>query len=278
MLTRIVTALVLIPILVAVLIFSHTVVFPIAFALLAAAAVFELLRALGLSRDALISAPAYLIALGLPFAVYLIEPFSKLALLFFGVYVFYLLWLFTVAVLRRGALAFASVASAFVGTLYLTFSFASVSLLRFGVEHGASIYLLIFIGPWVTDTFAYFTGRFFGRHKLIPEISPKKTVEGAIGGTLFCILAFAIFGVIMQRAYGNEVNYAVLMVSGFLTALVSQVGDLIASLIKREHGVKDYGSIFPGHGGILDRFDSVLAVAPLLFCLASVGGPLSFIF
>jgi phosphatidate cytidylyltransferase len=211
----------------------------------------------------------------MPFAAYLIADVRTVWLILFGALTFLLLWLYTVAILRRGALLFSSVASLFTAVLYITVGFLAISLLRYHTEAGKYLYLLVFIAPWVTDTFAYFTGRFFGRHKLIPEISPKKTVEGAIGGTFFGILSFIVFGLIMQLSFGYAPNYLVLGVSGALCAFISQIGDLIASLIKRERGVKDYGSIFPGHGGVMDRFDSVLATAPLLYAIFSIGGALT---
>lgn len=275
MLTRILTAGILIPLLLLILFFSGTVVFPIAWALLGTMAILEMLRALGVRSDLALTWPAYPIALGMPFAAYLIADVRTVWLILFGALTFLLLWLYTVAILRRGALLFSSVASLFTAVLYITVGFLAISLLRYHTEAGKYLYLLVFIAPWVTDTFAYFTGRFFGRHKLIPEISPKKTVEGAIGGTFFGILSFIVFGLIMQLSFGYAPNYLVLGVSGALCAFISQIGDLIASLIKRERGVKDYGSIFPGHGGVMDRFDSVLATAPLLYAIFSIGGALT---
>lgn len=272
MLKRILTAGVLIPLLLLILFFSKTLVFPIAWALLSVMAVFEMLSALGARRDLALAWPAYPIALALPFAAYFLSDVKALWLILFGALTFFLFWLYVVAVLRRGMLAFSSVSSIFTAVLYIVVGFLSISLLRYHTEAGEYLYLLVFIAPWVTDTFAYFTGRFFGRHKLIPEISPKKTVEGAIGGTLFGILSFVVFGLVMQYALGHTPNYAVLAVSGALCAFLSQIGDLIASLIKRERGVKDYGSIFPGHGGVMDRFDSVLTTAPLLYAIFSIGG------
>ena len=272
MLTRILTALILIPLLILILFFSGTVVFPIAWALISVMAVFEMLRALGVLRDRILTWPAYPIAIGMPFAAYFIGDLKTVLVVLFSAFAFFLLWIYTVAVFRRGALLFSSVSSVFTAMLYITVGFLSISLLRYHVVAGQYLYLLVFIAPWVTDTFAYFTGRFFGRHKLIPEISPKKTVEGAIGGTLFGILSFVVFGLVMQLAYGHQPNYLVLSLAGALCAFISQIGDLIASLIKREKGVKDYGSIFPGHGGVMDRFDSVLVTAPLLYCIFSIGG------
>ena len=126
--------------------------------------------------------------------------------------------------------------------------------------------VLAFMIAWATDTFAFATGKLFGKHKLIPEISPKKTVEGAIGGIVFATLAFLLYGFGVELFTDLTANYLVLAISGAILAVISQIGDLIASLIKREHGVKDYSNLLPGHGGIMDRFDSILAVStPLIF-------------
>ena len=138
---------------------------------------------------------------------------------------------------------------------------------------GEYIYLIAFLGAWITDIFAYFCGMLLGRggkHKLIPDVSPKKTVEGSIGGTVFCMIAMVIFGLIVNRiSDGLHANYLFLVIGGFLAAIVSQIGDLCMSVIKRTYGIKDYGKLFPGHGGMLDRFDSVIAVSIVLACFCS---------
>ena len=112
----------------------------------------------------------------------------------------------------------------------------------------------------MTDIFAYFTGMLIGKHKLIPEVSPKKTVEGSIGGIAFCTLAFIAYAYIVKIFFNTELNVLFLAISAIIVSVISQMGDLIMSLIKREYGIKDYGKLFPGHGGVLDRFDSILAV------------------
>ncbi len=111
-----------------------------------------------------------------------------------------------------------------------------------------------------TDVFAYFSGFLFGKHKLCPKISPKKTIEGSIGGTLGSVLLCGIFGHFVIPEY-----FVHCLIIGVLGGIVSQLGDLTASIFKRKMGIKDYGSLIPGHGGILDRFDSVLFTAPLVF-------------
>ena len=113
----------------------------------------------------------------------------------------------------------------------------------------------------MTDTFAYFTGMLFGKRKLIPNVSPKKTVEGSVGGTLFCVAFFVAYGAVLNNFTPYHINLLLIACAGLVSALVSQIGDLSMSVIKRTYGIKDYGKLFPGHGGVLDRFDSILAVA-----------------
>lgn len=128
----------------------------------------------------------------------------------------------------------------------------------------ASQFLMImaFGAAIITDTFAYFTGMLFGRHKLAERISPKKTIEGAIGGTVFCAAAVYLFGSLAQRRFGINVPVYWYALLGILLPALAQLGDLTASKIKRKFGVKDYGNIMAGHGGALDRLDSILFVAP----------------
>lgn len=122
------------------------------------------------------------------------------------------------------------------------------------------VLLLVFLTAFATDTMAYFTGSFFGRHKLCPVISPKKTVEGSIGGIVGSVVLCGIFA--LWLAPELLVDFLIL---GGLGGVVSQFGDLTASIFKRKMGIKDYGTLIPGHGGVMDRFDSVLFTAPLVF-------------
>ena len=141
---------------------------------------------------------------------------------------------------------------------------------------GEYIYLIVFIGAWMTDTFAYFSGVLFGRggkHKLIPDVSPKKTVEGAIGGTVFCIAFFIGYGALLNHLTQYDISLVLLAFAGLLSAFVSMIGDLSMSVIKRTYGIKDYGKILPGHGGVMDRFDSVMAVSTILLILSLVFPP-----
>lgn len=125
---------------------------------------------------------------------------------------------------------------------------------------------LIFISAFGTDIFAYFTGYLIGRHKLCPDISPKKTIEGAVGGILGSVILSVAFGLLVCREY-----LILCIIIGIIGSVMSQLGDLSASIIKRKLGIKDYGNLIPGHGGILDRFDSVLFTAPTVYyCITIV--------
>lgn len=124
--------------------------------------------------------------------------------------------------------------------------------------------IIPFLMAFLPDSGAYFTGHFFGRHKLAPVISPNKTVEGALGGALAGLAGMLLYAVIMDLAFDRTVNYAYALLYGFLGAGVDIFGDLMFSAIKRQTGIKDYGKLFPGHGGILDRFDSMIMVAPVM--------------
>ena len=189
----------------------------------------------------------------------------------------YLLYIMGVAVFSKGKTSFVTISEVFLTITYVVVSFTSMSLIRY-VDKGVGLFLigLVFIAAWVTDAFAYIVGSLIGKHKLIPEISPKKTVEGAIGGVVFATAAFLLYGLILDLAIeGMTVNYIALLVFGPLLSVVSQLGDLIASLLKREHGIKDYGTLFPGHGGVMDRFDSILAVSTMLLILTLIIPPFS---
>ncbi|TDT61577.1 phosphatidate cytidylyltransferase [Fonticella tunisiensis] len=147
------------------------------------------------------------------------------------------------------------------GYIYIVVFF-SMLIYIIQAPNGSTLIWLVFIIAFGTDTFAYYSGRFFGRTKLCPEVSPKKTVEGSIGGILGSILGVSLWGYINPHI---NFHWYQLIMMGTVGSIISQIGDLSASLIKRYAGVKDYGNIMPGHGGILDRFDSILFTAPVVY-------------
>ena len=155
------------------------------------------------------------------------------------------------------------VTGAFFGVVYVAVMLSFIFLTR-NLPEGKFIVWLIFLCSWGCDTCAYCVGMLIGKHKMAPVLSPKKSVEGGIGG----VVGAALLGVIYAAAtQGPMVEYAVICGIG---ALISMVGDLAASAIKRNQGIKDYGKLIPGHGGILDRFDSVIFTAPVIYYLAKI--------
>ena len=136
------------------------------------------------------------------------------------------------------------------------------------LPYGKYIYALVFFCSWVCDTSAYAVGMKFGKRKLAPVLSPKKSVEGAIGGICGSAVVCGLMALFMQRFYDEAGLIPVFIIIGICGSIISQIGDLTASAIKRNHNIKDYGKIIPGHGGIMDRFDSVIFTAPVIYFLA----------
>lgn len=156
--------------------------------------------------------------------------------------------------------------------VYAPVNMSFVYLLRLR-RYGAYLAWIPFIA-WVCDTCAYFAGRAFGKHKLAPNLSPKKTIEGAIGGVIGSVIVGGIIGYIIYIREIHEMGViALLVIITFVGSIIAQLGDLLASGIKRDHNIKDYGKLIPGHGGIMDRFDSVIFVIPCIYFLAAVLTP-----
>ena len=204
-------------------------------------------------------------------AIYLITDklsFTLFASILFGILFLYVFFMLAAAMLSDGRVRFSQVSEIIASTVYIMIGFLSMMMLRYDTGNvGGYNFMLIFMGVWFTDSGAYFIGRAFGKHKLIEDVSPHKTVEGAIGGLFGGILGYVIYALILQLAFGVKVNYIYLIVLALIVSVADQIGDLIASFIKREHNLKDFGKLFPGHGGVMDRLDSALAVAPVIFFL-----------
>ena len=160
----------------------------------------------------------------------------------------------------------------FFGILYVAVTFSFIYLIRTRGNYGKYLVWLIFIPSWGSDTCAYCFGMLFGKHKLSPILSPNKTIEGAVGGIIGSALLGALYTYIMFYRINKDINFSCLRVgiACGIGAIISMIGDLTASAIKRDFKVKDYGNIIPGHGGVLDRFDSVIFTAPALYFILSI--------
>lgn len=185
-------------------------------------------------------------------------------------YFAFILYLCVIAVLRYNKIPIENIFYTFFGISLITLSMALFNIRVCAANwHPTFWAVLIFGVPWIADSAAYFVGSAMGKRKLCPEISPKKTVEGAVGGVIFAAFIPLLFGWVFKLAYGNlEVNWLILPVIGLVNAVISIFGDLLFSVIKRKCGIKDYGSIMPGHGGLLDRFDSVILCVPFVYFIS----------
>ncbi len=156
--------------------------------------------------------------------------------------------------------------SALLVSCLLVYFLAYAVKIRTEMALGAELLWAILVGACFTDTFALFGGKFFGRRHLAPKISPKKTVEGAISGVIGSILMMIAYGFVVTLINGDvKASYGALALLGFVSSIFAQIGDLSLSAIKREAGIKDYGNLIPGHGGILDRLDSIIFVSPVTY-------------
>lgn len=162
--------------------------------------------------------------------------------------------------------SFRDLTIAFFGVFYVAVMLAYLYQIR-SLENGIFWIWLVFVGSWGSDTGAYCFGMLLGKHKIVPKLSPKKTVEGCIGG----VVSSAAFGLLFALLFGERVGvhnpYLAFALIGAAGSVIAQVGDLAASAVKRQCEIKDYGKTIPGHGGFLDRFDSVIYVAPLCYFL-----------
>ena len=276
MLKRIITGVVAFALFLPILVFSGTEIGKYVFigvmGLLALIATDELCGCFGVRKVWFISIPTYLFSVATTLITVFFSGTEKyLSYLICAGFAFAFI-VFVASMFNTGTVTYAAAASHVATVLYVVCGFLAIVGLRY-VEMGEYLFYLIFIGAWCADSFAYFVGVAIGKHKLIPKVSPKKTVEGAIGGILGAVVGFLIYGACLAYfVEGLEVNYIGMAVSAVGIAIVSQLGDLVTSFIKREQGIKDYGKVLPGHGGIMDRFDSIIAVAPVLMAIITVLG------
>ncbi len=264
MLTRIISAAVAILIAVVVLCFHNTIVLYIAVAALIEIALFELFRAEDCLRFKVSQIACYVFALAIPFSGHLLKLNANIM---YYITSAFLLVMFITFLGYYKTMKFEKLCVMIFATVFVSASMSTLLYLhKSGGLHGLFYVILTLCGAWLADSGAYFAGTFFGKHKLCPNISPKKTIEGLIGGVITNGLIFIILGFGYSKIASTiiDINYIALFILGMICALMGLLGDLSASLIKRQTGIKDYGNIMPGHGGVLDRFDSVLFVAPFM--------------
>ena len=257
--TRIIAAVALLPFLLGIVLFLPKIYTAILFGLMAAIGAYELLNNTGLVKHKRLVWYAMIMALYVSFWANKVTLYPAILL---GALLFFFL-LFGELLRNHTKLTFQDLAYTFGAGIILPYLLSGVVRIH-SQEAGRHLILLPFAIAFLSDTGAYFVGCAIGKHKLAPVISPKKTIEGLIGGVLTAIAGVVGYCLILKGYFGFQVNWIYVPVYGLLGSLGAVFGDLCFSVIKRQTGIKDYGNLIPGHGGILDRFDSMIVVAPLV--------------
>ena len=238
----------------------------IAIALISALAVHEIILALGLSKNYILLGPSLVFSAAFPFAQEIF--FQDLS------YFLYTVVMFAALIRYHKSITFREVGVIYSMSLLIPTALTTIVELRsLGEYHGMFYVIIAIFSAWIADTGAFAAGSLWGKHKLCPAISPKKTVEGVVGAFVLNTAAMLVFGLIFDNLFNIshlEISYLALALVGIGSAVMSILGDLSFSLIKRSCHIKDFGQVIPGHGGILDRFDSVIFTAPFVYLLFQV--------
>lgn len=268
---RIISAAVAVPLGIIVLVLDYIPLYITVFAAISAVATYEILLATKYLKNKSITAVSLSFVLILPYMI-CIPAFKNHIVLVCSAFV---LALFVIMLFMHEKVSFEEVALVGLVSVCIPISLSTLVLMRIKLgEHGLFCIVFTLIAAWIGDAGAYFIGTFFGKHKMAPKISPKKSWEGFFGGIVTAGIAGFLCGagyeLIEIVFYGNhtfETDKLFLVGTAVICSVLGVVGDLSASIIKRQCAVKDFGNILPGHGGVLDRFDSVLFVAPFVYQL-----------
>lgn len=249
--------------------FSGTPLFVAFTVFLSIRAIYEMLRCNGLHNNVPLSISMYPLSI-LPIMARYIDDSRVYAIIFPFIFTCSFLVL-SVYTFMKEKPDLGKVISTWFFSMFAVSGFTSLILLADITDGSWHIMFFAFIAAWVTDSCALITGMLLGKHKLLPSVSPKKTIEGAIGGVLFCVAAFLLYAKLLEVFFEYQIeSYLLIALCGFICALVAVIGDLLFSAVKRASGIKDFGRLMPGHGGVLDRFDSLISIAIVLLMFISV--------
>ena len=254
--SRLLVSVIGVPLLVWVVLAAPTFVMMAALAVLSAIGAYELMKCVGVGGTVLQYWTIVCAAAAVTVS-YSVPEYLKV------VWVLYLVAAFLYGIIKGGEIKYVQTLAGMFAVMAISYSFSAFLRIEAAGVHRAYL-LLPFILSFACDTFAYFVGCTIGKHKLAPKVSPKKSVEGSVGGLAGNVLCGCIFVFVMNRWFGGGIGYGAMVILALICGVVAQVGDLSFSLIKREFGIKDYGRLFLDHGGVLDRFDSVLFVTPVI--------------
>ena len=267
---RILVAVIFVPILFVVMVFLPPVVWTLVVALIAAMAAYELLRATGEGK---VSMPMKVISIAAA-ALIPIGCWQGKGAVVIGAAAFVVSACSFWCAIRaydgdNGSIGFYHILLALFGGVVIPAGLSSLVALKC-MEQGRFLVLFAVLLTFITDAGAYFAGVFLGKHRGITKVSPNKSLEGYIGGLIAGIIFAVVYGVVISAIIKQPVNYVSLGLCGLIGALVTELGDLSFSLVKRQYGVKDYGNLLPGHGGMLDRFDSMIFCGPVVLFIVSI--------
>lgn len=258
--TRVLSAAVLV-VLLLVITFAPAQVFTVAVGVVSLVVLHELMATFGQNKKRPIVICNYIFALIFMLPCFIKTDYAgELAII---TTILFVMVLCSLSVFAHKEVNFKDVCASLFIVIYSVVILTRLALMR-EMENGLALVFLAFIGAWLPDTVAYFAGNLFGKRKLIPDISPNKTVAGSIGAFVGAVAFYLIYGSVLS-AIGFNVNFIRLLILSVICGAVSQIGDLSASVMKRTFNIKDFGNLIPGHGGLLDRIDSLMFVTPVVY-------------
>lgn len=246
--------------------FSNTIILNLAISVICIIMIYELFHAEKCADYKLFSSMCYILVGVIPILL-----FGKIATLnlLFPICMIFVFLMFAIYIFKHKQLNIDKLIFMIGCCGFVSFPMCCMIFIKnLSVEFGTIYMVIALCSAWLADSGAYFVGVSCGKHKLCPEISPKKTIEGFVGGLLSNGILLCVFCLVYSKFFAPidiDVNYVSTFIMGVITGAIGTIGDLTASLIKRQCGIKDFGKIMPGHGGILDRFDSVLFVVPFVY-------------
>lgn len=261
---RIATGIVFVIVIIAVLVLNNTIVDTVFVTLLSLCGIYEYNKCFKAKDIHTIPFVGYLSCLAIPLLGTTLDLSIKLAMSAIWI-MLALIYMFTYIVVKKLEVNIVDVAVTMFSVIFVPFMFSFIKLLLL-LPHGRIYLLLAFGCSTATDTFAYEIGSRFGKHKLTP-VSPKKSIEGSLAGIIGTMVVCAVISFVTNTYFDTNFNIILVVLMGAVLSVVGQIGDLAASSVKRYCGVKDFGNLMPGHGGVLDRFDSILFIAPMMYAL-----------
>ncbi len=258
---RVLSAIIILPITLVVFLFGNNYVVDAFVGIIALRSIYELFHAFEQKGYHPIIWVGYLSVVAIIFLH--IVPEQYRLMLIMGVIAISLLISFILLITKKTKSNVMDIVITCFGICYITLMLMFLSIIR-GLDNGKLLIWYVFLASWLTDVFAYLTGKAIGKHHFT-DISPNKTIEGCIGGTLGATILIVIYTILLNKFAGFNINVIIAGLVGILLSIIGQIGDLSASCIKRHVGIKDYSDLIPGHGGMVDRLDSVIFIAPFAY-------------